>query len=71
MKTERIIVSVTHNGYVVENPAGADYGRYPDHKHSWTFESMKDLQRRLPEILEVPHEDRDEEQPRGKVSNQK
>lgn len=56
MKSDRIFIAVTHNGYVVENPG--DYGRVPDHKGSWSFESMKELQRRLPEILEVPHEKR-------------
>lgn len=63
MELERIIISVTHNGYVVENPSNHDYGRLSGHRDTWTFESMKKLQDRLPEILNMPVEKRKAEKP--------
>lgn len=60
MKTEHVRISVTFNGYVVEG-AGAYEGRFPTHSETWTFESMKRLQERLPEILGIPYEKREPE----------
>lgn len=64
-KAESIVISVSRNGYVVENPVKGDYGRFQSHQSTWAFESMKELQRRLPEILDVPHEKRVADKPKA------
>jgi hypothetical protein len=58
MKNDKAIIYVTHNGYVAEVHSRDDYGLPKMHTTTWAFESMAQLQKRLPEILEIPVEKR-------------
>lgn len=60
MKVNVITISTTNNGYLVDaSRSGSPYDQH--HLQNWTFESMKELQERLPEILDIPVEKRQKE----------
>lgn len=58
MKTDTVTINTTHNGYVVGTQRS---GGYAHTSESWSFESLSELQRRLPEILSTPFGQRTKE----------
>lgn len=52
-------ISVTNNGYLLHAAKQRDAYGNSTAEQSWTFESMSELQRRLPEILGAPYEKRE------------
>lgn len=59
MKNDGVIIYTNHNGYSV-SPYDRN-GSYASVLNSWSFETMSELQRRLPEILSAPVEQRTKE----------
>lgn len=59
MKSDSIYITATKNGYVLNNRHTS--GGYGENTNCWVFESMEELQRSLPGILNIPLDQRDKD----------